>query len=160
MMQWIRAARKIRTGLALSGALFAVSASAAEIAITNTGPLSFGSFVAGAGGSVSVTTSGARTATGAVVLIPSSTGAAAGFSLSGDAGAIYLISLPGDGAVLLDNGAGQSMELSGFISNPSDFGQLGAGGTQALSIGATLNVGASQAPGAYSGTFSVTVEYQ
>ena len=42
---------------------------------------------------------------------------------------------------------------------PSGAGQLDALGNQTLTIGATLNVGANQAPGDYSGSFSVTVAY-
>lgn len=55
----------------------AVSADAQEIAISNTETLSFGSFVAGTGGTVTVSPGGARNATGAMLLVPSSQGIAA-----------------------------------------------------------------------------------
>jgi hypothetical protein len=48
--------------------------------------------------------------------------------------------------------------LSNFSSSPS-VGQLSAGGTQTLAVGATLTVGSSQATGSYSGSFDVTVNY-
>ena len=67
---------KFVVGVAL--AAMAVPASRAlEMAIQNTQELSFGSFVAGVGGSVTVAPSGARSASGGVLLVPSSAGAAA-----------------------------------------------------------------------------------
>jgi hypothetical protein len=156
-MQWKRTASKLRIFLALGAALGAGAAPAAELTITRTGDLGFGSFVAGAGGTVTVAPSGARSASG-VFLIPSSQGAAARFEVRGDGDAGYTIGLPAE--AVLDNGAGQTMTLRDFTSAPSAFGRLSLGGTQTISVGATLNVGANQASGSYSGTFSVTVNYQ
>jgi len=51
------------------------------------------------------------------------------------------------------------MTVNTFTSTPSGTGQLSVLGSQALTVGATLVVGASQASGSYSGTFSVTVVY-
>lgn len=128
------------------------------IAISNTQALAFGKFVAGAGGSVIVSPAGARSASGGVVLVPSSSGSAAQFSVSGDANATYTISLPADGTVSLASGA-NSMAVNTFTSSPSPTGTLSAGGAQTLSVGATLSVGSNQAIGSYSGTFDVTVNY-
>lgn len=129
------------------------------ITIENTQALSFGSFVAGSGGFVTVSPNGYRSAGGGVILIPSSQGAAAQFTVSGDPNATYTIQLPGNDFVRL-TGPGTDMFINDFISNPSGVGgQLGAGGSQALSVGGTLNVGSDQAAGSYSGTFSVTVNY-
>jgi hypothetical protein len=143
----------------LSAALASGDLRAAPIAIGNTQSLSFGSFVVGSGGSVTISTSGGRSATGGITLIPSSAGAAARFSVTGDPGMTYSISLPLDGEAALSNGAGQSMPLNAFASDPSGIGLLGLDGSQTLSVGATLNVDAGQAVGAYSGSFSVTVNY-
>lgn len=131
---------------------------AAVIAISTTQELAFGKFVAGSGGSVIVSPAGARSASGGVVLVPSSSGSAAQFSVSGDANATYAISLPADGTVSLASGT-NSMAVNTFTSSPSPTGTLGAGGAQTLSVGATLSVGSNQAIGSYSGTFDVTVEY-
>ncbi|WP_373861577.1 DUF4402 domain-containing protein [Burkholderia multivorans] len=38
-------------------------------------------------------------------------------------------------------------------------GTAGTAGTQTVYVGGTLNVAGNQAPGAYSGTFNVTVAY-
>jgi hypothetical protein len=131
---------------------------AAVIAISNTQGLAFGKFVAGSAGSVTVSPGGVRSTSGGVVLMSSGAGAAAQFAVSGDANATYVISLPADGTVSLASGA-NSMAVNTFTSSPSPTGTLGAGGTQTLSVGATLSVGSNQASGSYSGSFDVTVNY-
>ena len=136
-----------------------VSGAPQNIEIENVQSLSFGSFVAGNGGSVTISTDGNRSAGGGVVLIRSSQGTAAQFTVSGDPNATYTIQLPGNDFVSL-TGPGIDMFINNFLSTPSGAeGQLGAGGSQGLSVGGTLNVGSDQAPGSYSGTFSVTVSY-
>lgn len=128
------------------------------IATSNTQALAFGKFAAGSGGTITVGPSGARSAGGGVVLVSSGAGAAAQFSVSGDANATYAISLPADGTVSLTSGA-NSMAVNTFTSSPSPTGTLGAGGTQTLLVGATLTVGGNQPVGSYSGAFDVTVNY-
>jgi hypothetical protein len=62
-------------------------------------------------------------------------------------------------ALTITSGA-NTMTVTAFSSTPSATGLLTAG-TQTLTVGATLNVAAAQAPGVYvSATpFSVTVNY-
>lgn len=137
----------------------AVPGHGAEITLQNTQGLSFGSFVAGSGGSVTVGTDNSRIASGAVQLIPSSRGTAALFTVSGDASATYAIQLPADDFVKLV-GPGGEMLISRFTSTPNGVGgQLGMDGLETLRVGATLDVGAAQAPGDYAGNFTVTVQY-
>lgn len=131
---------------------------AAAIAIVNTQALAFGKFVAGSGGSVTVSPGGVRSASGGVVLVPSGAGTAAQFAVSGDANLTYAISLPGNGVVSLTSGS-NSMALNNFTSSPNLTGALSVGGSQTLAVGATLSVGSNQASGSYSGTFDVTVNY-
>jgi hypothetical protein len=131
---------------------------AAPIAISNTQLLTFGKFAAGSGGSVTVSPAGARSAGGGVVLVSSGGGSAALFSVSGDPNLTYAISLPANGAVSLAAGA-NIMAVSNFSSSPSPTGQLNAGGTQTLSVGATLSVGTNQPTGNYSASFDVFVDY-
>lgn len=150
---------RTRVLVALACTLMAASVSwAAAIAISNTQALAFGKFVAGAGGSVTVSPGGVRSASGGVVLVPSGAGTAAQFAVSGDANVTYAISLPADGTVSLASGT-NSMAVNTFTSSPSPTGTLSAGGAHTLSVGATLSVGSSQAIGSYSGTFDVTVNY-
>jgi hypothetical protein len=128
------------------------------IAIVSGQALAFGSFVAGAGGSVIVSAGGAHSPRGGVVLLSANAGAAASFNVSGDPHLTYAITLPADGESGL-NSSGHSMALTAFTSSPAVTGTLSAGGSQTLSIGATLGVSGHQAPGDYSGTFNVNVDY-
>ena len=149
---------KFLAGAALA-ALAAPASWALVMTIQNNQELSFGSFVAGSGGSVTIGTSGARSASGGVLLIPSGAGAAAQFTVSGDANATYTILLPGNDFVKL-SGPGGDMFINDFTGSPSGAaGQLSAGGSQSLSVGGTLNVASGQPPGQYAGSFSVTVDY-
>ncbi|MGA3287283.1 MAG: DUF4402 domain-containing protein [Bacteroidota bacterium] len=119
--------------------------------------LSFGNIVASvAGGTVVVDPSGTPSYSG--VSVPSTPGTitAAAFSVTGSAGLTYAITLPGSATL---NSGGNSMTLGTFTSSPSATGTLDGSGAQALTVGATLTVGASQAAGTYTGTFSVTVAY-
>jgi len=142
-----------------------------SISITNSAGLAFGSFVAGVGGTVTVSPLGVRTSAGSVVLIPSGGGAAASFNVVGvqrgpnqnpNHTHSYSITLPANGTVTITSGA-NSMAVNNFISNPPAGNRTGtlARGTisQTLTVGARLTVAASQAPGNYSGTFNVIVVF-
>lgn len=150
---------RIMVGVGLAAVAAPNSWALLDIAIANTQTLSFGSFVAGSGGSVAINTSGARSASGDVYLIPSSQGAAAQFTVSGEPNATYTIQLPGDDFVKL-TGPGADMVINGFVSSPSGAGgQLGGDGSQTLSVGGALSVGSGQTPGNYSGSLTVIVNY-
>jgi hypothetical protein len=107
-----------------------------------------------------MTPAGVRSVTGGCTL-PAITGtvAAAAFNVTGAANYTYAITLPG-AATTITFGA-NNMTVDTWTSTPSGTGTLSAGGSQTLTVGATLNVGASQAAGTYvSGTpFTVTVNY-
>jgi len=149
----------VRRWSALLSLVSAPLVSAAPITISNTEPLAFGKFAAGTGGSVLVSTSGARSATGGVVLLSSDPGASARFEVAGDANLTYAITLPANGSASLSNGGGQSMSLTDFASSPASTGLLSALGRQTVSVGARLNVGPNQQSGSYSGSFIVYVDY-
>ena len=121
--------------------------------------LSFGSFLAGSGGTVVVSPVGVRTQTGSVFLLGQGPGGAAQLNVVGTANATYSITLPDNNTVTLSDGNGHAMTVNSFISSPPATGTLSAGGSQSIRIGATLIVGANQAPGGYSGAFSVIVNY-
>lgn len=130
-----------------------------SLTIDNTRGLSFGSFVAGAGGTVAMSAGSERSATGSVVLLPSQNGQSAQFTVQGDSSATYTIDLPADSTVVL-SGSGADMALTNFSSAPSGAGgQLDLTGSQVLSVGASLQVGGNQVSGSYSGSFNVTVNY-
>lgn len=121
--------------------------------------LAFGSFVAGTGGAIIVAANpAARASNGGVVLLPSGSWSAASFSVAGDTGASYTITLPSNGSVTLTSGP-NTMAVNSFTSSPASTGQLSAGGSQTVTVGATLSVGNNQASGSYSGSFAVSVDY-
>jgi hypothetical protein len=90
--------------------------------------------------------------------VASGSGSAASFTVQGDPNLTYSIGLPPDGVVSLEGPAG-TMAINLFQSAPSGAGVLSGIGAQTLAVGATLTVGANQAPGAYAGNFTVTVNY-
>ncbi|MDQ3288526.1 MAG: DUF4402 domain-containing protein [Pseudomonadota bacterium] len=131
------------------------SASAAEISIVPTQDLAFGAFAAGTG-SVAIQPGGARRTSGGVVGLSTDSGAVAQFSVTGDEGATYAITLPADGTVFLGNGS-SNMPVNGFVSSPASGGTFL--GSRVISVGATLDVAEGQPTGAYSGSFTLIVDY-
>jgi hypothetical protein len=120
--------------------------------------LNFGDVIPGAAiGTVTVSPTSVRTSGGGVALGNAAGVGAAGFTVGGANNATYAITLPST-AVTISSGA-NSMTVTGLTSSPALTGTLSATGSQALTVGGTLNVGINQAVGAYSGTFSVTVAY-
>ena len=105
-------------------------------------------------GTVVLDVASARTKTGGVTLpVITGTVAAAKFTVSGQSGTTYSITLPA--SVVLTNG-GNSMTVDGFTSTPTATGSL-ATGTQELFVGATLNVAAGQISGLYTNTSDLVV---
>jgi Domain of unknown function (DUF4402) len=130
------------------------------IAIANTADMNFGNVaVSNVAGTVVLTPAGGRSVTGGCTL-PAITGTvtAASFTVTGADGYTYAITLPATPTTISFGAI--NMTVDNFTSTPSGTGTL-TGGTQVLNVGATLNVGASQAAGTYtSGTeFDVTVNY-
>lgn len=124
--------------------------------------LSFGRFVPGSGGTVVVSTSGLRSATGGIILINSGPGAASQSTVSGTEGSTYSVTLPPDGVIFLTDSNSNTMAVNGFVSNPaatSNSTGILLAGSQTLYIGATLSAANNQPAGTYSGTFDVTVSY-
>lgn len=134
------------------------------ISITKTTDMNFGNVAvqASTGGTVVLAPAGTRTRTSGVTL-PNVTGtvAAAAFTVNGNGTYTYAITLPSSLTLTHSGGAGTgTMTVNTFTSTPSGTGAL-TGGTQTLTVGATLNVAAGQAPGVYSSLtpFDVTVNY-
>jgi len=128
------------------------------ISLAKNTDLNFGDIVpGGTAGTVVLTPAGVRTPAGGIVAV-TNTFTPAAFTVSGQAGGLYTVTLP-VAAVTLSSGA-NSMTVDTFTSNPSGTaGVIAGGGTQALAVGGTLHVGATQASGTYTGTFTVSVAY-
>jgi spore coat protein U-like protein len=149
----------IFVGVSVDQTLFAQSLTSAQ-------GLSFGSFVASNGGTISVSPTGVRSQTGTVGLITlRSNSSAAQISLSGGpSNAIFSLGLPADGVAALElvggsGGRGTAMPLSKFVSSLGPSPTLTSSGTQQFSVGATLQVQPNQPVGDYSATINVTVQF-
>ncbi len=153
------------TGIVAGGTMMAQAASdtsnatatiVAAIAITNTQDLAFASIVpSGSADTVIVSAAGARTCGG--TLTCTGTVTASSFDVTGGANLTYAVTLPGAAANL--TGPGTDMTVDTWTDSISSAGTLDGAGTQTFTVGGTLNVGANQTAGAYTGTFSVTVDY-
>lgn len=167
------------TTLALGAAVFAANSTAAEatatstatvitpIAITAPVNLVFGSFAPGTGGTVTVSTSGARTASGPVLSAVTATPTAARFNVTGDGSATYSIAIAPSASLSTGGATPDTMALATFSDLTAGGATTGnvtsgtlASGAQSIYVGGTLTVGATQAAStAYAGTIAVTVEY-
>jgi len=167
------------TSLALGAAVFAADSTAAQatatstatvitpIAITAPVNLVFGSFAPGAGGTVTVSTSGARTASGPILSAVTATPTAARFNVTGDGAATYSIAIAPSASLSTGGATPDTMALTTFSDLTAGGATTGnvtsgtlASGAQSIYVGGTLTVGATQAAStAYTGTVAVTVEY-
>jgi len=147
------------TASAQSSVIVSTAANAhvlAKLQLTKSSDLNFGDLVAGAAaGTVVVDVAGARTSTGGVSLAVGTVSQAA-FNVQGEPNKTYTITVPA--SVNITSGA-NTMAVNTFVLSPTSPATIPAGGSQALNIGATLNVGANQATGSYTNNFNVTVAY-
>ena len=126
---------------------------AAPISITEDTQLSFGNIGPSASaGTVTITNAGARSVTGGVSELGGAF-AAAEFTVTGASGANFNASIPTSASL---TGPGDAMSVS--LTN--DAGTSISGGSVSFNVGGTLSVGANQAAGSYSGTYTITVNYQ
>lgn len=152
------------TSLTVNAQVTAVAETSANIvgpiSITKIVDLSFGNVAVSptVAGTVVLAPNSSRTETGGVTLpVITGTVKAAQFTVSGEAGTTYSITLPA--SVLLSNG-GNTMTVDAFTSTPTPAGSL-ATGTEDIFVGGTLNVAAGQVSGLYTNTSDlvVTVNY-
>jgi len=155
--------------MAQSLALTSVGAEIVKgITITETSPLQFGTMtIPSAPEEVILTTSNIRLASSPAnieLLAQSPVSQNASYTVAGSDGASYVIMLPPNGTVTITNGA-QHMDIVDFISHPAStgadgtIGHLDASGMDTFKVGATLKLVNDQAFGTYTGTFSISVNY-
>ena len=122
--------------------------------------LRFGNIAASAAaGTVTVTAASVRSAAGGASLVAGATSGAGVITISaGEPSRVLNITYPASGT--LTSGA-NTMTVNNFAASGSPTTTtLTAAGTGTFNIGGRVNVGASQATGNYSGTFTVTLTYQ
>jgi hypothetical protein len=131
--------------------------------LTNTRGLDFGKFVAGTGGTVVMSPAGVRSRTAGVILLNSPSANSASFTVgtsgSGKPLKTVTFSLPSNTDVRLTSGS-NSMAVTTFVSSPAAGISNNMSSTRTVTVGATLQVGANQAPGNYSGSFSLIANFQ
>lgn len=127
-----------------------------QIAHNSGAALSFGTFTAGTGGSVSVTAAGVGTPSGDVAIVAGSSYAADAFTVTGSGTRTFNIATSSGNTVSTGGATPATMPFT-LTALPS--ASL-VGGTYTLNVGGTLNVASGQAAGAYTGTYTVTVTYQ
>lgn len=172
--------KKIFAALAVSAAAFSLGTAAnaqssatasangsttivRPITITNTADLAFGRIVKPSTGTGTVAIADnadtVSAASGAVALSGITTSRAK-FDIAGEGGQVISVAVPasfdmangGDTiTVTLDPDLGSTTTLSGALA---------AAGSASLNVGGTFNVPAATPTGLYSGSFSVTVQYQ
>ncbi len=132
---------------------------ALTITATSGSSLNFGAIVPGTSAStVIVSNAGARTC-GTGLVCTGSTSAQT-FDVTGTAGMVVVVTPPSGSVVLASGTNTMNVALTHNASGAGNTFTLGAGGTFQLAFGGTLSVAASQAAGAYSKTFDVSVDYQ
>lgn len=125
---------------------------AAPIAVTQDTALAFGNIGPSAtAGTVTISLAGAQSVTGGVTAL-GGTVAAGEFTVTGASGATYSVTV--DASVNLTGPGTMTATLT------NDGGGSLTGGTDTFNVGGTLAVGANQAAGSYTGTYSVAVNYQ
>ena len=125
--------------------------------------LQFGSFTAGTGGTVVIDTASGRIATGGVVLLTGGTAGAASFTMSTvpyncNGRALPIVTAGPTATLTHTTSPGVTMTVDTFVTNPAAGGAFDD--TVPLTVGATLNVNASQQAGSYQGTYDLTVTFQ
>lgn len=145
-------------GTAAQAAATATGTATAEIlttlTLTATRSLDFGQVAVNGAGTLDVTSTGS---TCSALLVCTGTATTATFDVTGSAGSAYGATVPA-GSITLTSGA-DTMTVDNFAA-AYPAGTTLVGGASSFEVGGRLNVGASQPAGVYSGTFSVSVEYQ
>lgn len=163
-------------GAAQAGEIATTTANAravivADLTFFKVNDLQFGKIIAGAtAGTVVVAPTGVRTVTGGVRLASGTTVQAAAFAGKGAVGQQVAIAITSTTVTLNRAGGGATMTMDTFIigstptaqltTSPTTFTIGNPTGIFQFPVGATLRVGANQAPGVYTGTFTLTLQYQ
>jgi hypothetical protein len=148
--------RVTRFALVIAGAalLLVPGASRAQMTVTNTATLDFGTLVpSAAAGTVVIAPAGGRTTTGGVTGVSGTYGPGA-FKVAITSGtANFFFFLPANATL---TSGGNTMTVNTFTANMGNPGTVpGPPGSAVLYVGATLSVGANQAAGTYTGTYSI-----
>ena len=135
----------------------------AQLSVSTTQNLSFGTFAStGGGGTVIVSSTGVGSATGNVVLMSNSIESAAIFRLTAIKGNNYITSITSSNtATLTRSGGGGTMTMTLGTPSPNTSFSINGNQSKNVSIGGTLTIGTNTANpgGSYTGSFSLYINY-
>lgn len=134
------------------------------LALTQQGSLAFGRIVRPASGSATVTIaqdSDTVTASGGATALAGGTTARARFSATGEGGQSVSVTVPTTLTMTGGNTDTLHVTLLPDVAGPTTLGgSLGEAGGRDIAVGGTFALPATQASGAYSGNFTVSVAYE
>jgi hypothetical protein len=131
-----------------------------KIPISITAPtiMDFGVLAASATPGTAILTTGSSLSKTGGVTIVSGTPTAGGYSVTGEGTTAYNITIP-VAATTISDGSGHSMTVTAMNCSYVGLTSNLVSGADAFTVGGTLNVGANQVAGTYTGTFDVSVNY-
>lgn len=128
------------------------------LTITKVTDLSFGRFAVNAAGTVTVGTDNSRSQTAGCALFGGGAVTAASFSVTGEPSRTYTISIVTPVTLTHTVTPANNLVINTFVTNPVSPATLAAGANTLL-VGATLNADGSEIAGDYTGTFTVSLNY-
>lgn len=132
------------------------------ITLANSQALDFGVIAKGTTDAtviVSATASAtAKVASGDAVVLSSATPTAAKFTVSGESGKTYAITIPNETQTQTITSGANTLNITGFTCSSGATGTIGTN-NDIFYVGGTLSVPAVAIAASYTGTFSVTVNY-
>lgn len=145
----------------VSAASVSASASAnvvQALTITQTNGMDFGDVsVSGADGTVVLEILGGRTATGGADVLTGGGETLGSYTIIGEDTKAYTISYPASVLLTEDGGGPDTMTVDTFVDNAD--GTAAASPGEPFDLGATLRITNGQTPGGYSGSYTITVNY-
>jgi hypothetical protein len=130
-----------------------------SLSVLKQADLDFGELVVSGAGTAAIDpVSGTMATTGLVTPI-GSTAHPAMFTATGSRNSVVIIHVPSSPVTLTRVGGGGTMTVSDWTLDGKINRRIPPESAFNFSVGGTLNVGAAQAEGTYTGTFAVTVQY-
>jgi hypothetical protein len=130
------------------------------VSIVKTSDLDFGLMASAAAGTVIIDpNANSITPSGGVTLMGNNWNAASFVGAAGGVAVVVLIKLPNQSVTLTRQGGTETMTVSNITLQGQNKRALAAMESFTVRVGGTLNVGANQMEGLYTGTFNVEIQY-
>lgn len=130
-----------------------------QISAVNTAELDFGTISRGSiAGQVTIAADGSGRSVSGGVSGAGGDPHPAQFLASGSPNRTYTITH--DSSATLTNGSGDTLSITTLLIDGPTTRQFGSNGESTIGVGGILSVAGNQAEGSYSGSFSLTVDYQ